>query len=122
MRLRLFFFMALGLLLIHMSSHASTTLRTCAWIGEDSTPLFTACINQNFDKIKRSAGLDVKSCPNFNTKLDFSYQSCVKKNFRHIGERLKVELKTCTILGEDVNVFYVGCIQKNFKTIERALP
>ncbi len=105
MRLRVFFFMALGLLLIHMTTHASTPLSTCAWIGEDSTPFFTACINKNFDK-----------------KLDFSYQSCVKKNFRHIGERLKLDLKTCSILGEDVNVFYVSCIQKNFKTIERALP
>lgn len=122
MRLRLFFFVALGLLLIHMTTHASTPLSTCAWIGEDSTPFFTACINKNFDKIKRSAGLDVKSCPNFDKTLDYGYQSCVKKNFRHIGERLKLDLKTCSILGEDVNVFYVSCIQKNFKTIERALP
>jgi hypothetical protein len=122
MKLRLFFFMAFAFLLIHMTTQASTPLRRCSWVGNDTTPFFTNCIDSNFKKIERTVGLDVSSCFNFGTNFSYSYQMCVRKNFRTIDERLKLTLDKCPAIGEEVNAFYVACIQKNFKTIERVLP
>lgn len=114
--------LGLGMCLINVSASAATSLKTCSWIGEDSTPYFAHCINSNFKRIKTVTGLELNSCMSYSKKLDFSYQNCSKKNFRHISERLRLKLDKCPILGEDVNLMYVACIQKNFKTIGRALP
>lgn len=122
MKLRLFFFAALAFLLIHMTTEASTPLRRCSWVGEDTTPFFTNCIEANFTKIDRTVGIDLASCFNFGTSYSYSYQMCVRKNFRRIGEGLKLTLDVCPTIGEEVNPFYITCIQKNFKTIERVLP
>lgn len=122
MRLRVFFFLALTFLLIHMTTQASTPLSVCGWVGEDSTPFFTNCVSKNFQKIDRALGLKLKSCGSFNPRVDYGYQLCVKNNFKKIDERLRQNLKICSLFSEEVNVGYVACVQRNFKAIERVLP
>lgn len=124
MRLSAFFFTALAILLIHMSSHAhaATKLNNCSTYGAAgiSTP-FTNCINQNFGIIKRATGLDVANCFNTGSGLSFSFQVCANRNFRHVSERLALKLISCPNLGEDLTIMYTSCIKKSFDTIERKI-
>jgi hypothetical protein len=124
MRLSAFFFTALALLLIHMSSHAhaATKLDNCSIPGSAgiSTP-FVNCINRNFSSIKRATGLDVANCFNTSDGLSFTFQVCANRNFRHVSQRLNLSLISCPNLGEEVTTMYVSCIRKSFDTIERSL-
>ena len=127
MKLRAFFFLALAVLLIHMTTshaHSATKLNNCSFLGNSgNTSLFTSCINGNFNTIKRATGLDIASgCFNVSDGLSFTFQICANKNFRHISDRLRLKLNSCPNLGEEVTVMYVSCIKKSFDTIERALP
>ncbi|MBA2406312.1 MAG: hypothetical protein H0V66_16160, partial [Bdellovibrionales bacterium] len=104
MRLRIFFFAAFAFLLVHMTTEAaSTPLKRCSWIGNETTPFFTNCINSNFTKIQRLTGLTLPTCYNFGPGYSYSFQICSRKNFRHLGERLKLKIDNCPTIGEELN-------------------
>ena len=124
MRLSAFFFTALAILLIHMSSHADVVskLDNCSIPGRVgiSTP-FVNCINRNFNTIKRATGLNVASCFNTGDGLSFTFQVCANRNFRLVSERLNLSLSSCPNLGEEVTTMYASCIKKSFDSIDRQI-
>jgi hypothetical protein len=116
-----FLFAALGFASVNEGPPQSVPgLGNCSTLF--GTAGLTACINENFGKVKKTLGIPLNQCWNpsiftTSTNLTFQFATCVRENFETIGTKMQVSLGNCVNPGDAVSIAFTACVRENFAKI-----